>query len=178
MLRNTSRSFNKTHSVSIFSVIVFFAFIHACSSDETTGPQDLQIVDIAISPESASFGVGEEVEFSAVALTATGETVDISDLNIMWDWWSTDPDVFTVEPGGLATGQNEGEAWCVVEAVVDVSQELTQPVDRIIVQANVLSSVSELFPVQKINIELDMEHINMKNMMRFTGRDSAFVVIF
>lgn len=149
-----------------------------CSSDETTGPQDLQIVDISISPESAELEIGQELEFSAVALTATGETVDISDLDISWDWWSTDPDVFTVEPGGLATGQNEGNAWCVVEAVVDVSQELTQPVDRIIVQANVLQSAAEWLPINNFKIELDIEHVTMKNMMRFTGRDSAFVMVF
>jgi len=168
------RSFKSLH----ITVVVLFMLLAGCSSDETTGPQDLQIVDISISPESAELEIGQELEFSAVALTATGETVDISDLDISWDWWSTDPDVFTVEPGGLATGQNEGNAWCVVEAVVDVSQELTQPVDRIIVQANVLQSAAEWLPINNFKIELDIEHVTMKNMMRFTGRDSAFVMVF
>jgi hypothetical protein len=169
---------DRTIESKYFLVLVFFVLLAGCGSDETTGPQDLQIVDIAISPDNAELEIGQELEFSAVALTATGETVDISDLDISWEWWSTDPDVFTVEPGGLATGQNEGEAWCVVEAVVDVSQELTQPVDRIIVQASVLQSVTDVLPVQNFNFELDLEHITMKNMMRFTGRDSAFVMVF
>jgi hypothetical protein len=174
----------KTSIKRINTTVYTFAMIAAglllifgCNSDETTGPQDLQIVDIAISPENAEFEVGEQLEFSAVALTATGETVDISDLDISWEWWSTDPDVFTVEAGGMATAHNTGEAWCVVEAVIDVSLNQLNQSNEKFVRASIFPF--SLWKNNTNNPELNVfEEASFNNMLRFTGRDSAFVMIF
>jgi hypothetical protein len=78
--------------------------------DEEEGP----IAAIAISPDSVSLAVGEQVDFSVVALTASGDTARDADLAIRW--WSTDSTVFTVEEDGLATGRGSGTAFCMVEA--------------------------------------------------------------
>lgn len=76
--------------------------------------EESPITSIEISPDSVSMAVGEQVDFSIVALTASGDTVQDADLTIRW--WSTDTTVFTVEEDGLATGQGAGTAYCMVEA--------------------------------------------------------------
>lgn len=100
-----------------FVVSLLFAIVLglvACDTNEATQDSEPEIARIAIFPDSASVETGEEVDFSVVALTASGDTVQNADLDI--EWWSTDPDVFTVEDGGTATGKNSGGAYCVVEA--------------------------------------------------------------
>lgn len=84
--------------------------LDAEDENEDEGP----IHAIAISPDSVAISVGEQVNFSVVALTASGDTVRDPDLAIRW--WSTDSTVFTVEEDGLATGQGSGTAYCMVEA--------------------------------------------------------------
>lgn len=81
-----------------------------CDSNDNTGYEN-QIARIEISPDSVSLGVGEQADFSVVALTASGDTVR----DVSLEWWSTDPSVFTVEDDGLATGQEPGSAFCNVE---------------------------------------------------------------
>jgi len=120
-------------------VFLFMAFLltFGCSTDDVTSPEDGHgVVEVVIEPREAEFEVGEHLEFSAFALNADGDTVDTSDLNIEWEWWSDDPEVFTVEPGGLATGHNPGEAFCIIEATILVGKS------------------------------------------NFSGRDSAFVMVF
>jgi hypothetical protein len=136
-----------------FSMLLF----SGCSSDDDAQPiDDPQIGQIIILPDSAFFAVGEEVQFSAFVLTTTGDTIDNADLEIQWEWWSSDPDVFTVEEGGLATGQNPGEAYCVVEAtILDIQ--------------NFAGHDSE--PSARARM-------NALRALNFTGRDSAFVFIF
>jgi hypothetical protein len=125
----------KITGIFLFLMALTVIMLSSCESDEDE-PLGHQVTEIAIEPDNASFGVGEELKFSAFALTAAGDTVNTDDLDIVWEWWSTDPDVFTVEPGGLATGHNPGEAFCVIEAVI------------------------------------------LAGTQNFTGRDSAFVLIF
>jgi hypothetical protein len=154
---------------------------NSCSDDDPTGPQNPQIVDIAISPSDATFASGEQLNFSVVALTATGDTVDTADLDIEWQWWSTDTEVFTVEPGGLATGQNPGEAYCIVEANINVSQHAADMPDKLIVKTGILThSQSQNLSLTAGNKDViaELETVSMKSMLRFTGRDSAFVVVF
>lgn len=79
-----------------------------CDSNEVA--EDPEIARIDISPDNASIAVGEQVDFSAVALTASGDTVR----DVEWEWVSTDPAVFTVENNGVATGQSPGSAFCTV----------------------------------------------------------------
>lgn len=128
-----------------------------CSSDDDTQPIEHPIVSFVIFPESASFGVGDQLEFFAFALDANGDTVDIEDLEVEWEWWSSDPDVFTVEEDGTATGVNPGEAYCVVEAtVLDYAANFTE---------------QDLQPSART---MRKNELNAS----FTGRDSAFVFIF
>jgi hypothetical protein len=120
--------------IALAGVIVFTG----CESDdEEPLSSDQQVESISIHPEIAELEVGEQLDFSVVGLTAEGDTVDTGDLEVEWSWWSTDEEVFTVEPGGLATARGPGEAYCVVEAT-----------------------------------------ILHKSLRNFTGRDSAFVMIF
>jgi hypothetical protein len=103
-------------------LIMVFTFVgtvifSSCESDDDVEPQNDEIDQIIIVPRGASIAVGEQFEFSAVGLTATGDTIERADLDLdhEWIWWSTDPDVFTVEDNGIATGHTPGEAFCVLE---------------------------------------------------------------
>ncbi len=107
-------------TVTIFVAIAFvmmLVFSGCGDDDDPAGPQTQEVVDVIISPDSAEFSVGEQMQFSAFVLTDEGDTVATEDLDVEWEgeWWSSDPEVFTVEDNGLATGQNSGEAFCVVE---------------------------------------------------------------
>jgi len=97
--------------------IVGIVMFSGCERDDNVEPQNDEIDQIIIVPRSASIAVGEQFEFSAVGLTADGDTIERADLNLdhEWIWWSTDPDVFTVEDNGTATGHTPGEAFCVLE---------------------------------------------------------------
>jgi hypothetical protein len=115
----------KTRLIQTITGILIMAFVFVgvfifsgCSDDDAVELPDHQVHEIVIFPDSAFFEVGQQVEFSAFALTAAGDTVDTSDLDIEWEWWSTDPDVFTVEDDGTATGQSSGDALCVIEATI------------------------------------------------------------
>ncbi len=159
--------------------------LSGCSGDDSTGPDTPQVDEIAISPEEAMLETDEQIDFSVVALTASGDTVDTDEIDIEWQWWSTDPDVFDVEPGGLATGHSSGEAFCVVEATVSVSQNIAEELD--IRYAGIGFNGNKKEKTEIKNMELlpeDPERLeNIKsavneNRLRFTGRDSAIVFVF
>ena len=102
-----------------FALMGIVIFTGCESDDDEAQPQEPRVERISIHPEVVEFtDVGEQVDFSVVGLTAEGDTVDTGELEVEWEWWSTDESVFTVEPGGLATGQGPGEAYCVVEATI------------------------------------------------------------
>jgi hypothetical protein len=110
----------------ILSALAGLFIFSGCDRDDETEPQGHHAEEIAIQPEDASFAVGEQVQFNAVLLTAAGDTVDTSGLDVDWQWWSSDDNVFTVEDNGLATGQNPGEAFCIAEVtVLEGSQNFT-----------------------------------------------------
>jgi hypothetical protein len=111
----------------IFLLGLFFVgtiIFSGCESGDDVEPQNNEIDQIVIVPRNASIAVGEQFEFSAVGLTATGDTIERADLDLdhEWIWWSTDTDVFTVENDGTATGHNPGEAFCVLEFSESESQ--------------------------------------------------------
>lgn len=125
------------------------------------------------------------MNFSVFALTASGDTIDTDEIDIEWQWWSTDPEVFDVEPGGLATGKSSGEAFCVVEATVSVSQNIAEEMD--IRYAGFALSGNKNKGADKNNIKLlpeEPEHLKnirsalKETRLRFTGRDSAIVFVF
>jgi len=172
----------------LIGLSICFLMFNGCSDDDATGPQTDQVSSITIHPEAAEIAEGEQLDFSVVLLSATGETLDPDDFDIEWQWWSTDTDVFTVEPGGLATGENPGEAYCMIEAVVAVSQKTKEIPDRLVVQAGFLPMDHNIGSKKTINLSLtatdrkipafDNVNVSLTKEMRFTGRDSAFVVVF
>ena len=85
--------------------------------DSTDANEEPEIEELIISPSSVNIAVGDQADFSAVALTASGDT--IRDLELRW--WSTDSAVFTVENNGTATGQSPGSAYCKVELADDAA---------------------------------------------------------
>lgn len=100
--------------MSLFLAIIFLVMA-ACSSSSNPTVAENQIAKIQISPDSLSISAGETASFSAFVLTASGDT--LQDSGIKFQWWSTDPDIFTVENNGTATGQSAGTAFCVIETV-------------------------------------------------------------
>lgn len=175
---------------SVYSVLAVFLIVGlwllgGCSDDNSTGPVTPQVAKISISPEEATLETEEQIDFSVFALTENGDTIDTDDIDIEWQWWSTDPNVFDVEPGGLATGKNSGEAFCVVEATVSVSQSIAE--ERDIRYAGFAFSGNKKKGTDKNNIKLlldESERLENKkaafkeNRLRFTGRDSAIVFVF
>jgi hypothetical protein len=111
LLKKTSGFF-----ILVFAIVGAVIF-SGCQKDDEIEPQTDEIDQIIIVPQEASFAVGEQFEFSAIGLTTAGDTIERADLDLdlEWIWWSTDPDVFTVENDGTATGHNPGEAFCVLE---------------------------------------------------------------
>jgi len=89
--------------------------------DSTDANEEPQIEELIISPGSANLAVGEQMDFSVAALTASGDTIRDLDLR----WWSSDPAVFTVGNNGTATGQAPGEAFCKVELTDDATNTAT-----------------------------------------------------
>lgn len=78
---------------------------------DSTDPADDPIATVAISPDSVALQVGEQADFTAIALTASGDTVR----DVSFRWRTTDPGVFTVEDNGLATARAAGTAFCGVD---------------------------------------------------------------
>ena len=113
---------------SLFKYILAFVLggllvLTGCDSTDATEPED-EIADVAITPENATLAVGEEVDFSVAALTAAGDTVRNVDLVLNWE--STDPTVFTVANEGVAVGQDPGTAYCTVEVNTDEASKASR----------------------------------------------------
>jgi plastocyanin len=116
-----------------------------CDSTDANN-EEPQIEALIISPSSVSIEVGEQVNFSIAALTASGDTVRDLDPR----WWSSDPDVFTVDGNGTATGQAPGDAFCKAEVTAEAA-----------------------------NTASHLKTVHSKRAKRiFVGRDSAFVSVF
>ena len=103
---------NRLTPTVVFLLACVFVVI-GCDSNGSANEPDPEIAEFAISPDSVSIAVGEQVDFAVIALTASGDTVQDADLDV--EWWSTDSTVFTVENDGQATGQNSGRAFCMAE---------------------------------------------------------------
>ncbi len=96
--------------------------LNSCDKDEDTEPQNEHIEQILIIPQNASIAVGEQLEFSTVGITTDGDTLPTSGMGLEWNWWSTDPYVFTIDNDGTATGQNPGEAFCILDFTESTSR--------------------------------------------------------
>ena len=109
--------FQYNWSLLLLAVVAGLLIQTGCSSD-VAGTDGHGVVDVRIEPQEATISAGEQEQFQAFLLDADGHAVDPEGLDVTWDWWSSDTEVFTVEPGGLATGQADGEAYCIVEVTV------------------------------------------------------------
>jgi hypothetical protein len=110
----TSQVYNLRASI---MALVFTSVLVLAGCDSTDANEEPQIEELIISPSSVNIAVGEQADFSAVALTVSGDTIHDLDLR----WWSTDAAVFTVEDTGIATGQAPGTAYCKVELADDAA---------------------------------------------------------
>lgn len=179
------RLYKRAFFVLTLFLILSLCFLSGCSEDNSTGPDTPQITKITISPGEAALEAGDQIDFSVYALTEVGDTVNTDEIDIDWQWWSTDPDVFTVEQGGLATGQNTGEAFCVVEATVSVSQSIAEDLDIQYAGIGLNGNEKENTELKNMKLLLKnterLENVNAvvkKNRLRFVGRDSAIVFVF
>lgn len=175
---------------SVYSVLAIFFILglwvfSGCSGEDATGPEPPQVAKITIFPDEATLETGGQIDFSVFALTESGDTVNTDEIDIEWQWWSTDPDVFDVEPGGLATGQSSGEAFCVVEATVSVSQSIAEELDidyaGFVLNSNKKGNteVKNMKLILEDSERLENEKAALKeNRLRFVGRDSAIVFVF
>ena len=93
------------------------AFISCDDDNSVTGPEENEIenAEVVIEPQNVSIEVDEQIDFSAFVVTPSGDTLN-EEFNFHWNWYSSNPDVFTVQNNGTATGHNSGEAFCIVEA--------------------------------------------------------------
>lgn len=96
--------------MSFIMALVLAGALVLVGCDSNGGAAEDEIAELTITPSSATMAVGEHVDFSAAALTASGDTVRDAEIR----WWSTDPSVFTVEDGGTATGRKPGTAFCMI----------------------------------------------------------------
>lgn len=167
-----TRLFQTTCIFFIQLAVIGMLIFSSCSGDDSTGNQSEQIVDIEISPEEATLEAGEQLEFSAFVITDSGKKINVEELDIEWegDWWSTDTEVFSVENDGLATGQNSGEAYCVVEVNLDETEIITMLENESI-------DIAGFIPTGMSQIN-EPNNYDLKPRMRFTGRDSAIVFVF
>jgi len=110
--------FQSNRGLFLLALIAGLLIQTGCSSNDVAGTDGHGVVDLRIEPQEASFSVGEQEQFQAVLLDADGSAVDPEGLDVTWEWWSSDTEVFEVEPGGLATGQTAGEAYCIIEVTV------------------------------------------------------------
>lgn len=90
---------------------------NGCDDENSTGStsEGLNSAEVVIEPENASFEYTDEQDFSAYVISASGDTIS-EEFDIQWEWYSSNPNVFTVEDNGVAKGKNPGEAFCIVEA--------------------------------------------------------------
>lgn len=98
-----------------FLLLACVLVLVGCDSNGTD--DEPEIADVIISPDSVSVAVGDQVDFSAVALTAAGDTVR----DVTFQWASSDPSVFTVSNDGTATAQGSGTAFCGVKPPDDAA---------------------------------------------------------
>jgi plastocyanin len=106
---------------SIIALFLIGALV-AAGCDSTDANEEPEIEELVISPSSVTMAVGEQVTFSAVAVTAQNDTLRDLDLR----WWSTDSAVFTVADNGTATGQTRGSAYCKVELAGDAANSTSR----------------------------------------------------
>lgn len=116
------RRFKRMQRALLISVLVFAGLVTpgSCDKEDDSDTNGVEIEKIAIIPEDAAMAIGEQEDFSAYALTTSGEKLYFDELDVESHWWSSDTTVFTVQTNGVATGKKQGEAYCILEATVSL----------------------------------------------------------
>lgn len=109
--------FFKTTGFSVIIILIAGMLNIGCEDNNPTESEEdeLKGAEVVIEPQNVSMEVDQQVNFSAFVVSASGDTVN-EEFNFQWNWYSSNPEVFTVQNNGTATGQNSGEAFCIVEA--------------------------------------------------------------
>ncbi len=107
----TTLNFLPFKLIVIIFILIGLFILNGCSDDNPTSSKEPEVANIIISPDSVEVEVGEEIDFSAVALTAAGDTIEDANL----EWISSDPSVFTVQDNGTITGESAGTAYCGID---------------------------------------------------------------
>lgn len=101
------------------TVVLLAGVLILAGCDSNGAADEPEIADVIISPDTVSIAVGDQIDFSAVALTADGDTLR----DVTFQWASSDPSVFTVADDGMATAQGPGTAFCGVKPPDDVASK-------------------------------------------------------
>ncbi|MDR9366008.1 MAG: hypothetical protein RI575_11755 [Balneolaceae bacterium] len=109
--------FFKTTGFSVIIILIAGMLNIGCEDNNPTEPEEdeLEGAKVVIEPQNVSMQVDEQVDFLAFVVSASGDTVN-EEFNFQWNWYSSNPEVFTVQNNGTATGKSSGEAFCIVEA--------------------------------------------------------------
>ncbi|MCG2589303.1 Ig-like domain-containing protein [Rhodohalobacter sulfatireducens] len=109
--------FFKTTGFSVIIILIAGMLNIGCEDNNPAEPEEdeLEGAEVVIEPQNVSMEVDEKVDFSAFVVSASGDTVN-EEFNFQWNWYSSNPEVFTVQNNGTATGKSSGEAFCIVEA--------------------------------------------------------------
>jgi len=121
------------HSFVTGFVLLFIAasmILISCSTTDSDPDSHDKIVDVVIKPDESNIEVGENVDFSAVLVTADGEEIPIPQ-DFTTSWNSTNSVVFTVEANGIAIGQAEGEAYCAIEVSGEIEESKAKTINRL-----------------------------------------------
>ncbi len=86
------------------------ATILVSCGDKVTGPEDIRVESVSVTPETKTLGITETVQLQ-VAITPT----DATNKNVEWD--SSDDAIATVSDSGLVTAVAEGTATITVTTV-------------------------------------------------------------
>ena len=108
------------------------------------------VVSIEVTPEEATIAVGGTQPFTATATYSDGSTADVTGEA---DWDSSDTDVATINPEGVATGESEG------------TTEITATLDGVTSDPATLSVIA----VVSIEVTLESDTIGVGETMRFTA---------
>lgn len=115
--KSSKPNFLPLNFIIIMVVLSGVLISNGCNDDNSIASEEdnLEGAEVVIKPRDVSFEVDEQHEFSAFVISASGDTVN-EEFDLEWTWYSSNPDVFTVQDDGTASGISSGEAYCIVEA--------------------------------------------------------------
>lgn len=104
-----------------FCLLALAALLLTAGCDSNGPPED-EIVDVRVIPDHATLTVGESIDFSVVAVKASGEEIPIPATGET-SWYSIDPSVFALQSNGTGIAHQQGNAICVFKWERDIANE-------------------------------------------------------